>query len=374
MNGLSGLSNRYKLLTTGFPKTAWTIICHFLYDFLDPTISIDRVYRAWTATCSMRMETSDWYAAPIQADISLQPSSDEFASLVLLRTSAFSLLDLLLFMWKTAAVYVSTDDFQEAILTINDTIRAILSTSFDTTRFAVSPIYNDLSGSTPDAAIYRTAAFYDEYKNIANWRAALNRIIFPGTSRRPSLTSDQHALVSASQCIAATPAACDLQVVALRALETSVTTSQFSLGRQDLLRAALVGESLQYVNLDNEPALSPLINLLSTTENVHHFIPQNIAATMIVQCRARRLHLLIFILCELAYRRSRTEDNELERRLSFMEAYRSSEANTLPAFFDRIAVDSPAAAILLAQTCTRSFLERLYLVMTSIKDVLQARS
>jgi hypothetical protein len=75
----------------------------------------------------------------------------------------------------------------------------------------------------------------------------------------------------------------------------------------------------------------------------------------------------------MIYRRARTQDNELERRLAFMNLFNGGSGAKVTELLDEIAITSVDTAILMARVCTRTFLERLYLLMTSVKDVLETR-
>src|SRR5439155_25661587 len=45
--GLRGLAGRFKRLTEGHERTPWALLCHFVYDAMDPNFHPSLAMRAW---------------------------------------------------------------------------------------------------------------------------------------------------------------------------------------------------------------------------------------------------------------------------------------------------------------------------------------
>ena len=76
---------------------------------------------------------------------------------------------------------------------------------------------------------------------------------------------------------------------------------------------------------------------------------------------------------DIEFKRRRTSDNELERRIAFMNMFSVGGRNEIIPFLDGLVAWCPPAARYLASVCTRSFLERLYLLVESVKEVIETR-
>jgi hypothetical protein len=112
--------------------------------------------------------------------------------------------------------------------------------------------------------------------------------------------------------------------------------------------------------------------MICTASDVHEFI-DGASLESILRVLADEPHILKFVLWETIYRQARTQDNELERRLAFMQLFNSPDRKEIAKLIEATHSENRETAIFIAITCTRSFLERLFLLMVSIKEVLETR-
>jgi hypothetical protein len=61
-HNLPGLARMYKRLTEPAASTAWGLLCHFIYDMMDPSFNPSLAIRAWLRVSANRLPSGEWYA------------------------------------------------------------------------------------------------------------------------------------------------------------------------------------------------------------------------------------------------------------------------------------------------------------------------
>jgi hypothetical protein len=92
-HGLAGLARRFKRLTGGHERTVWALLCHFVYDAMDPTFHPCLAMRAWLQGAARWSAKREFFRRLIVDEILTQSESDLSLSPTLLRFSGVSLLD-----------------------------------------------------------------------------------------------------------------------------------------------------------------------------------------------------------------------------------------------------------------------------------------
>jgi hypothetical protein len=374
-HGLSGLSNRYKELTSGQERAAWTLLCYFAHEWADPTSDASRAMRNWLAVTAKRMEQSEWYARILQDEILTRSRNDATLSSALLRFSALSLLDLAILLWRKRAVHPQHAHLQSAFSQLDHSISSVLITNFSQLELLIPSVYRLSDAPPADIEVYRISLFFEDVASIAAWRSQISGLIFPEMFEMPSLEHEEASrqLRAAAVAILEKPHQCHERVDGLLAWEKSFLYPGSELSDQKFLKAAVVAESLRNMQHAHGSDAVSVAHLLATTEDVHMYVLSETIKSLLDTSVGRASPLLRFILREMSYRQSRQQDNELERRLAFMALFKGGTGSQIVELLDQLALDSMETATLLARSCTRTFLERLYLMMTSVKDVLETR-
>lgn len=377
-HNLAGLSKRYKEITAGYENTAWAVLAHYIYDLMDPTYDPTRATRTWLHIGDSRIADTrsgyhSWYARVLQDDIlGISPDSSTLSS-ALLSYAGLSLLDLTLFIWSKHHTHPTNSQLRNSLDHLNEHITDILVKKFSKFPIAVSHAYCNHDQSFPDVEIYRTSFFFTEIASVSQWRSSISSLVFSERPHETSYRNENYAprLNSAAEDVRLNPDTFDYTITSLRDWETSLLSENLPPEDQDFLSAVIIAESARRMIGAPPQNTNSVINLLASANDVQRYISVTKLKELIETPLASASPLLTFIFWELIYRRTRSPDNELERRLSFMHIFK--ESGDIIAVLESIAIISPSAAMLLARTCTRTFLERLFMMMTSVKDVLEAR-
>jgi hypothetical protein len=373
--GLPGLSKKYKTLTSGIEKTAWALLCHYVYDAMDPTFDAGRAARIWLRLAHTRMTSSEWYARVLEQGVLAAPADESTLSSAILRYSTVSLIDLAFLIWRSKHTYVGSEKFENGWKRLQPSLQDALFGKFSSLPIPIPAAYYLSSQAPPDIELYRTTFFFDEIAEIASWRASLNRLAFSDFFQGMRANSDSASLLldGAAGEIAAAPEKAQEIIANLTDWELGVVRPGSSISDQRFLAATLVAESLRRIDVNGQASPNPIANLLATTQDVHHYVSQSTLENLITSKVAESSPILRFLLRELMYRKERSPDNELERRLSFMDLFIGGGKDDIVPYLSALYEKDPLIALILARTCTRTFLERLYLLMGSVKDVIEIR-
>lgn len=374
-NNLRGLYKQVKSLTAANENTAWALLNHYLYDLLDPTNNSGRANRVWLRLAYRRMERGEWYTRIIEETALTRSPTTGTLSSILLRTSALSLLDLALLVWRKRIIHPELDVLRKGFLSLDSSIATTLETNFLNHKIHIPRAYGLSNKHPTDIEVHRVTHFFDEIASIAAWRRAINNLVFEGAFQASTNPSpDEVLLGNAGSAIAESPLQCDEQVAGLIPWEKQPVTENTILQNQDFIRAIVVADSLGKILTDHklhDP--TSVAHLIARTDDLHLYLSQETLTSLLSLNIAKQSPLLTFVLWELKYRRDRTQDNELDRRLAFMKLCAGRSGAQIVDLIAETATRSIETAILLAKTCTRTFLERLYLIMSSVKDVLETR-
>jgi hypothetical protein len=374
-HGLAGLARAYKRLTEGHQDTAWALLCHFVYDVMDPSFHPYVAASAWLRVSAERLDLSQWYARVLEDEILTRSETDVELSSALLRFSGLSLLDLAILLWRKRTVNPRDMRLESGFGQLDTLIKDVLIEKFSRLHVGIPNAYKFSGKSSPDIEVYRTSFFFDDIASVAAWRCQINRLIFPSKSNILNLEHDEVALRldEAARVIATAPQQCQKTVEDLRMWEMGFLHPGSDLSDQKFLTAAVIAKSLEKMAQGAGADPVSVAHLLASVEDGHLYTSMETLKGLLNTEFARRSSLLCFVLLEMIYRRARDQDNELERRLAFMKMFSGKLGAKVTELLDTIIVTSVDTAILIAKTCSRTFLERLYLMMTSVKDVLEAR-
>jgi hypothetical protein len=372
--GLSGLTRRYKALIGSHNNTAWALMCHYFYDMADPTFDPSRSARAWLAA-AQQPPAREWYCTILEDEVLTRSRNDSGLASTFLRYSGCSLLDLLILVWRKKAAHPDDQHMQRAFRQLDELLKALLIENFTELRVHIAGAYRLFDKSPPDVEVYRTSFFFDDIASVATWRCQVTRLVFDGIFKISSVDQDRasSSLDAAAAAIAATPQQCREVIESLTNWETGFLVPGTALANQDFLTAVVVAESLRVMQRRGSADTEAIAYLLASTEDVQLYVSMDTFDLLLNDAPARSSPLLRFVLRDMLYRKERSQDNELERRIAFMEMFHGHERASIVELLDEIASTSLDTAKLLARTCTRTFLERLYLMMTSVKDVLETR-
>jgi hypothetical protein len=370
---LPGLALRCKAMTNDYQRTGWSLLCHYVYDMMDPTYNAGRASRVWLQACRKRMDIGEWYCRVVEDDVLLVSPTDTIFSAAILRFSALSLLDLVLLIWRKRAACPEHAQLQTACRGLDRSILAVLADKFSTLEIEIPDAYAPSDKSPSDIDVFRLTFFFDEISAVTAWRSHINRLRFAELIARPGQDDVSKELDDATTAIAIAPGVCAEKVLGLSAWEKSFLCPGAEIADQKFLTATLVAETLRKIANGTRTDAASITHLLVSTEDIQFFVSLDLLNRLLKCEPAISSPPLYFVLLEMIYRQERTADNELERRIAFMKLFRGVSGTKMVEILDEIVAIDYETAILLAKTCTRTFLERLYLMMTSVKEVLETR-
>ncbi|WP_194406204.1 hypothetical protein [Bradyrhizobium sp. CCBAU 53351] len=371
-SGLPGLSRRYKVLTAHAQSTAWALLAHYVYDLIDPTYNPTRAVQRWLRLAERRVAEHPWFARILQDEVLTRIEGAPAMSCSLLRYSATSLLDLAILVWRKRNIHSREQAVQDAYSNLASPLKSILEDRFTAQPIQVSRMYSR-KARLPDVEIYRTSFFFDDIASVVQWRSEFHGLIFAERYEGVPVNIDSNGrrLSDAADQIAADPTRMNRIIEGLADWENGFLGDNPDVERRSFLLAVVVAESVRRLSRNPQGDPSEIAELLADTDDIQFFTSSGTLKQLRDSDLACNSLLLTFVLWELIYRRDRTQDNELDRRLAFMRLFAGN--SPLVEVLGQIAVANPSAATLLAKTCSRTFLERLFMMMSSVKDVLEAR-
>lgn len=374
-SGHAGLVEVYRSITSEYRRTAWSVICHYIYDVMDPTIDPIRAGRIWLNIGRRRMETDAWYSRILEQEILGAPATETGLADTLLRYSAVSLLDMTLFIWRVRHVFTGSPTVDSSWGKIGSPISRLLMDSFSELLISVPAAYRRSSEQSADIELYRVASFFDDVANIAEWRASLSRLAFPESfePRARHAPPSFAALDEAVRRIVEDPDRAAQSTQDLHSWESQIMLRGGGVSDQHFLAAILASESLSKIDGSIEAEQPKLTSLIAKNTDIFQYVPMFTLGRLVASPLAVSDPLLHFLLRDLVFRKARNDDNELERRLAFMKLFKGQSRREIVPYFELLYAQEPSLALLLARTCTRTFLERLFSLMSSVKDVLETR-
>jgi len=363
--GLPGLSKKAHEVSSQFDRTVWGYYCHFLYDMMDPSYDPHSALLMWRKRLQSADERSRWYTLIFNEIIDGEPrSSDDFAS-TLMYLGNSSLLDTVLFVRKHRNRFENKSN-----VVLDERVAYILEAKFQHIKISPASVFGNEGSNLSDLELYRNSLFFDDITDISSWRRALNSLVLVG--KQVSTESEVgQALSSLSSSTSLRPAT--VKDVAAQQLGWQcgwLATDKWTVDSH-LLRATFLARLLEQ---NPGPLLEhrdELAELISENPEIHGFVKRTSIIKMIKHSQAE--DLLSFVLRDVLFKQKRSRDNDLERRIVFMSIINKSNHINIAEFIRETSIELPAVANFIANTCTRTFLERLYLLMSSIKDVIRTR-
>jgi hypothetical protein len=172
--GLPGLARAYKILTEGNESTAWALLCHVLYDSMDPTFHPYLAMRSWLDVSGDRLEKSEWYARIVADEVLTRSETDAALSSALLRFSALSLLDLAILVWRKRTAHPLDTRLQGAFARLDPSIENVLIEKFSHLDINVPSAYRRSDRWPTDVEVYRTSFLFDDIASVVAWRCHVN--------------------------------------------------------------------------------------------------------------------------------------------------------------------------------------------------------
>ena len=321
------------------------------------------------------MEKGEWYARILQDDVLTFSRDEAELAAALLRYSTISLLDLVLFIWKKVAAHPTEPAVKNAYEKLDSSIRSQLDANFRDLSIHIPDQYRLSDPDPGDEEIYRLTFLYDDVASVVRWKCGINALMFPGSLGLQTFAGDAShlALDAASDTIAASPDCADQTISNLSGWEKSFLSSEENIANNQLLTSVIVADSLRKMGVSDKQNPIEVANVFARTEGAFLYLTAEDFTCLSETQMAKSSPLLAFMIREMSYRKARSQDNELERRLAFMEMFAPDYGCRIVDLIRATSEERAKVAILLAKTCTRSFLERLFFLMRTVKEVLEAR-
>lgn len=372
--GMPGLSKRYQTLTKDADRRVWGLICKFTYNLVDPANHPVRNIKQLLGLLSERNSESRWYIAPLFWETLGFANSKETVADTLLRYNAISLMDMLLYVWRSAAVHEKQwSELKSIDGILDDELMTTLNKHLKRRHIPLVPRYKGADKKVSGADLYRLAFFFDEYVNVARWRAQTAAFLFAdgiaAADRASATVGPLHDIVSEGQhhLTQLRPAQLELD-----AWLQAVVPDHASVAEKVFYSSIVVAELLRRLSTE-KISPSTVVYILASFPDIQDHLESPAFLRLAKDPVLSRDHLLVFMLREYIFRRERSQDNDLERRAAFMTMFSQSGREAIVPLFVALAAECEPAARFLAKVCSRTFLERLYLLMGSVKDVIETR-
>ncbi len=370
---LSALTYRVKELTKGCSNTAYALMVRMIYDFVDPTFDPTRATRHWI-NISTNKKTKNWYGKVIESVIFSCPITKERFSDLFLRLNATSLIDLCLCFWKSYKLRADWPEIRNAWLILDADIRSVLDEKFSTFQTSVPKPYIITALNVSDKEVYRQAFLFDEYANVCSWLGELQ--VIAQREHLEKLEFDFSWLNSRKVMGPIRSLRSDFEATLPILENTSTFTVSFlkvnaHIENHDYLFSLVVAEALRE-DVDNLSE-KQFTTLLSSPIDLQSSISDKTISNLKNIRSCQDSALIQFILSDISFRKNRSGDNELERRLYFMEMFPSHAKENIVPYLDSMYLDQSSLAVHLVSLCNRRFLEKLFLMVSSVKDVIEVR-
>lgn len=373
-SGVSGISRRFKTIIGGAERRAWGVLCHVIYDLMDPAYHPGRSSRVWIDSISKKVQGSEWYSHIIKSEIfSFAVSRDEMSSIAL-RYSGTSLIDLIIWLWKAKNVHQDWSEVQENWDLIDSGIKATLERKFARMPLSVPSRYNLGENNPIDVEVYRLSFIFGEIQNVIKWRSQINFLFFLQNSVGNSSNVIYGCpLIAASSALSEKENGIKRSESLIDSWLKEIVSSEGDVSDKRFVMSLVVSRFLRELSCEEEIDEKYIVSVISLCEDLHEYVDAETFLKLVENELASAAPLLCFFIRDLLFRGSRTRDNDLERRAAFMDIFVGRSREDLVPYMDSISVWSMRAAEHLARVCTRGFLERLYLLMSSVKDVIETR-
>ncbi|WP_139802620.1 hypothetical protein [Aurantimonas sp. 22II-16-19i] len=365
--GLPALTKFVRRTTESHPRRFWGVYCKFLYDLIDPTFNPCVSIRYWHDLFKPGSIKDEWYKVLLrQAILGANTHAVDDAT-ACLRFSTASLVDSAIYVWQTSNI----DEFECQTIVLDERITHLLSHRF--TRATIHPCaaYLDHNSKLNDLEVYRMHFIFSDFLTSSSIRTSINYLFL----QERGYNHDQWA--KRIRALLDDPDITPQDIQKLSSEQSLWHRSSISpdvqAGENSLISASLLTTSLdQNINAVSRDRRM-LANTLAGMEGLQDFISDQALSTLSQEAVEGGKDLLVFVAQDIIFRRHRSRDNDLERRLTLMSIIHSSGFSNVEDFIQYISDGNSATAQHIATLSTRSFLERLFLLMSSTKDVLISR-
>lgn len=370
--GLPDLLKRFRAHTKGRERTAWSLMCRLCYDMADPTLDPARSTRAWVFQQLQKDTGQYWYSRIALSECGAPASGAGGFAEDLVRYSGTSLLDTLLYMWRSKNAYPESKVISSGYSSLDAELRSILENDFSEIAPVMPSWYAHGAAGISDSELLRLTFFYSEHANHALWRTAvvysyLHQII---EVRRPVGNSVYNELCRLTDRVCQNPLAARSIVSEFAENAIGITAGDVVVSDPLILSAASYASALDVLSRSEFDVLS-VASLLAGVKELHVVISSDVLNKL--KGEADESVLLKFITDELKFRKSRNQDTDLARRISFMSLFKGQDCRAIVPYLVEVARSAPEVASLIAETCSRTFLERLFLLVSTVKEVLETR-
>ena len=371
--GLSALSAIYKEKSAGFEKTAYSVVIHSIYDLIDPTFDPVRAARFWLDQTSHDRER-DWWSRPIEFELFPFAVNRDRLAAALLRINALSLIDLTFCLWRSSALRSEWPDLSSAFRDLDIDIKSCLAENFSET--CVNPIscYQIAAEQELDKELFRYGYIYSEYLNAARWFSEMQSLIF--RDQLSDMQFDRRWYFTENLSSLTEGLLLNLGSRSDTFSADEIFASPFGnrigqIRRHQMLYSVACAELLRSKGALIEGEM--LVSLLAQASDLQAYLSTDDLDAVQNLDAVRASSLLQFLVAELWYQKTRDGDKELDRRIHFMDAVSHSTCPSIPLFIESLATLNKEVAIRTARICSRRFIERLFLLVASVKEVLENR-
>ncbi|CAO4135134.1 hypothetical protein [Methylorubrum extorquens] len=358
-------------LTSGFANTGWAVLINYVYDNVDPAFEVGNANRVWQRLAKRWGDRNSWILNIVVGDSLTVPRNTRLGAEYLLRMNALSLLDLTMVVWKMVCI-CPNDDVINSKTYHRFPIEFIKIVEYlSDIRPRIPNAYSKRQSGFVDSEVYRTSFFFDEYRNVGCWRFEINKLMTPDFDSKPGSIIPLHlALAGSIESLTSDP---DDDDNAFQRF-SDWTSPVLPVGSQLKRSNFFLSLSVARVILEN-PDVNPstLITLLSKAPECVDYVSIESARRLLDEPATLDHRLASFMVWDVLYKKDRNQDHELERRSAFMAMLEGKSHPDIVPFIESVYIWSPPTALTLVAACSRSFLEKLYLLMTSVQDVIESR-
>ena len=164
----------------------------------------------------------------------------------------------------------------------------------------------------PDIEVYRLSFSFDEIASIITWRCQISALLFPDIYNSPWSDNDATSsrLDQAASEIASTPQRYRTIIEEFYAWEASFLRTDFELADQNFLSAMLAAESLRKIQHGERTELVALVHMIASVDEIHFYVSKETLTAVPNSELGRSSKLLAFVLWEMIYRQTRSQDND----------------------------------------------------------------
>ncbi len=365
---LTALSRRYSKLIKETEKRPFSLYAHMIFDMADQTHDPVQASRRWLNVGLPRDTRVSWLTSIVKFEILSTAATENELAEGILRYGSLSLLDLLLFLWRVYNGSRHVTDISSAFGTVDKRLREALNERFRRPKAAIHPRYAVQESAAADKEVYRASFFFDEFADVCLWRSDISSAMYYDTLPH---TAPDNAFYRFAGIYNFEKEGRSVEEISKLSYLGQIKEECCVYSLFPTLISAI---SLRQFSDSDDVKVRHALDVIAQEGELQSFITSGDLTRLLKSDTSASNPLFLVVISELAFRKSRTLDNELERRSYFMDLVPSYRKEGIIEVIIEVSRWSKALGQFLARLCTRSFLERLFLIMTSITDVIQVRS